>query len=126
MYLLFWFNNTEADFALKGGTALNFLVRDMPRLSVDIDLTYIPVNNRKTALADIRWSLLFLAEKIGKMFPESQTTLKKIPPYALLRDYPGADCPAIQHSIEDSSRPFSEIGNVAKSAKSLLIHRLCR
>jgi hypothetical protein len=26
------------DFALKGGTAINLFFRDMPRLSVDIDL----------------------------------------------------------------------------------------
>lgn len=32
----------EACFALKGGTAINLFVRDMPRLSVDIDLTYLP------------------------------------------------------------------------------------
>jgi predicted nucleotidyltransferase component of viral defense system len=30
-------------FALKGGSALNLFVRDLPRLSVDIDLTYLPV-----------------------------------------------------------------------------------
>ncbi len=29
----------EKCFALKGGTTLNLFVRDMPRLSVDIDLT---------------------------------------------------------------------------------------
>jgi len=29
----------EQCFALKGGTAINLFVRDMPRLSVDIDLT---------------------------------------------------------------------------------------
>jgi hypothetical protein len=29
----------ETAFALKGGTAINLFVRDMPRLSVDIDLT---------------------------------------------------------------------------------------
>lgn len=29
----------ERDFALKGGTAINLFVRNMPRLSVDIDLT---------------------------------------------------------------------------------------
>lgn len=29
----------EKCFALKGGTAINLFVRDMPRLSVDIDLT---------------------------------------------------------------------------------------
>ena len=27
-------------FALKGGTAINMFLRDMPRLSVDIDLAY--------------------------------------------------------------------------------------
>lgn len=26
---------------LKGGTAINLFIRDMPRLSVDIDLTYL-------------------------------------------------------------------------------------
>jgi hypothetical protein len=29
----------EPCFALKGGTAINLFVRDLPRLSVDIDLT---------------------------------------------------------------------------------------
>jgi hypothetical protein len=33
-------------FALKGGTAINLFLRDMPRLSVDIDLTYLPVEDR--------------------------------------------------------------------------------
>jgi type VI protein secretion system component VasA len=33
----------EKDFALHGGTAINLFVRDMPRLSVDIDLTYLPI-----------------------------------------------------------------------------------
>ncbi len=34
---------SEPDFALKGGTAINLFVRDLPRLSVDIDLVYLPV-----------------------------------------------------------------------------------
>ena len=33
----------EKAFALKGGTAINLFIRNMPRLSVDIDLTYLPV-----------------------------------------------------------------------------------
>ena len=33
-------------FALKGGTAINFFWQDMPRLSVDIDLTYLPIEPR--------------------------------------------------------------------------------
>lgn len=43
----------ERDFALKGGTAINLFVRDMPRLSVDIDLTYLPVAGRTESLAAI-------------------------------------------------------------------------
>ncbi|KQV25411.1 hypothetical protein ASC97_25785 [Rhizobium sp. Root1203] len=40
-------------FALKGGTAINLFYRDMPRLSVDIDLTYLPIEDRKTTLKNI-------------------------------------------------------------------------
>jgi predicted nucleotidyltransferase component of viral defense system len=38
--------------ALKGGTALNLFVADLPRLSVDIDLNYIGAADRETMLAD--------------------------------------------------------------------------
>jgi len=37
-------------FALKGGTAINFFVRNFPRLSVDIDLTYVRLNQKSTTL----------------------------------------------------------------------------
>ena len=37
----------ESIFSLKGGTAINLFIRDMPRLSVDIDLTYIPIDDRE-------------------------------------------------------------------------------
>jgi predicted nucleotidyltransferase component of viral defense system len=30
----------DGTFALKGGTAINLFVRDMPRLSVDLDLVF--------------------------------------------------------------------------------------
>ena len=43
----------EEVFALEGGTAINLFYRDMPRLSVGIDLTYLPVGDRKTPLQDI-------------------------------------------------------------------------
>ena len=43
----------EDAFALKGGTAINLFYRDMPRLSVDIDLTYLPVHDRERSLKDI-------------------------------------------------------------------------
>lgn len=47
----------EKAFALKGGTAINLFYRDMPRLSVDIDLTYLPVGDRTESLADINETL---------------------------------------------------------------------
>lgn len=47
----------EDCFALKGGTAINFFVRDMPRLSVDIDLVYLPINSREEALSGISAAL---------------------------------------------------------------------
>lgn len=43
----------EVCFALKGGTAINLFVRNLPRLSVDIDLMYLPVHDRPEALAGI-------------------------------------------------------------------------
>lgn len=43
----------ERCFALKGGTAINLFVRDMPRLSVDIDLAFVPIGDRALALEEI-------------------------------------------------------------------------
>lgn len=48
----------EPCFALKGGTAINLFVRDLPRLSVDIDLAYLPLHPRKQALQEARDSLI--------------------------------------------------------------------
>ncbi|MDD2368626.1 MAG: nucleotidyl transferase AbiEii/AbiGii toxin family protein [Sulfuricurvum sp.] len=47
------FINKEECFALKGGTAINMFVRDMPRLSVDIDLMYLPIEDRNASLKNI-------------------------------------------------------------------------
>jgi predicted nucleotidyltransferase component of viral defense system len=60
------FVNEEEIFALKGGTAINFFLRNLPRLSVDIDLTYLPVNDRETALTDIGKALLRISERVEK------------------------------------------------------------
>jgi predicted nucleotidyltransferase component of viral defense system len=59
----------EEVFALKGGTAINLFVRDMPRLSVDIDLTYLPVEDRTTSLAAIDATMLRIAERIEAGIP---------------------------------------------------------
>ncbi len=56
------------DFALKGGTAINFFFRDIPRLSVDIDLTYLPVENREFTLKKITDFLNSLSVDIKKRF----------------------------------------------------------
>ena len=58
--------NQEEVFALKGGTAINFFLRDLPRLSVDIDLTYLPINDREAALSDIDKALLRISERVKK------------------------------------------------------------
>lgn len=57
---------TETCFALKGGTAINLFVRDMPRLSVDIDLTYLPVADRSSSLAGIDAAMLRIAQRIRR------------------------------------------------------------
>lgn len=51
-------------FALKGGTAINLFVRDMPRLSVDIDLTYLPVQSRPQSLKEIDAAMKAIAKDI--------------------------------------------------------------
>lgn len=43
----------EPAFALKGGTAINLFYRDLPRLSVDLDLTWLPITDRRSSLRDI-------------------------------------------------------------------------
>ena len=64
-------------FALKGGTAINFFVRNMPRLSVDIDLTYLPLNNRQSALEDIRKELENISSKINQNIQGAKAFVKK-------------------------------------------------
>ncbi len=54
----------ETCFALKGGTAINLFVRDMPRLSVDIDLTYLPVAGRETSLREIDTAMRRIASSV--------------------------------------------------------------
>ncbi len=54
-------------FALKGGTAINLFVFDMPRLSVDIDLCYLPLTSRDQALNDIHQFIRGLSERIESL-----------------------------------------------------------
>jgi hypothetical protein len=61
----------ETCFALKGGTAINLFVRDMPRLSVDIDLAYLPLDARDVALKNVSAALERIASTIQKTVPGS-------------------------------------------------------
>jgi len=59
----------ENCFALHGGTAINLFVRNMPRLSVDIDLTYLPIEDRETSLKHIAEALERIKRNIEKIVP---------------------------------------------------------
>ena len=66
-------------FALKGGTAINYFIRPFPRLSVDIDLTWLPLADRQTTLLEISKSLRQLTANIRirnsdyKIIPKKMT-----------------------------------------------------
>lgn len=57
------------DFAVHGGTAINLFHKNMPRYSVDIDLTYIPVKERAESLDAINNHLRTLKSYIEKSIP---------------------------------------------------------
>lgn len=59
----------DTDFALHGGTAINFFVRDMPRLSVDIDLTYLRLSSREETLKAISEQLKSISKRISSNMP---------------------------------------------------------
>ena len=59
----------EPAFALKGGTAINLFYRDMPRLSVDVDLTWLPDGDRASALNGIGTALDRIGARIAARNP---------------------------------------------------------
>jgi predicted nucleotidyltransferase component of viral defense system len=68
----------ETCFALKGGTAINLFVRDMPRLSVDIDLTYVPVAPRAVSLKGLDAAMQRIAVRMKKTIPDAQINTSQI------------------------------------------------
>lgn len=62
--------NEVPSLALKGGTAINLFVQNIPRLSVDIDLTYIPIERRTDFLVNLAEALGKLKVSIKKIFKE--------------------------------------------------------
>lgn len=57
--------------ALKGGTAINLTIFDLPRLSVDIDLDY----SEKTSRDDMMNSRTIINDRIGKFMTASGYSL---------------------------------------------------
>lgn len=61
-------------FALKGGTAINLFVREFPRLSVDIDLVYLPIKGRDEALQEISEALDAISAELKVAFKDVELT----------------------------------------------------
>ncbi|MDR2928267.1 MAG: nucleotidyl transferase AbiEii/AbiGii toxin family protein [Cytophagaceae bacterium] len=83
------------DFAVHGGTAINLYILDLPRYSVDIDVTYIPVKPREESFTEIHSNLALLKEKIKegiiklarKLNPNIQIYQMKVNPDAFKLDF---------------------------------------
>ncbi len=60
----------EEDFAVHGGTAINLFIKNLPRYSVDVDLTYIPIGPREESLAEIDKKLALISQQIQRAVPE--------------------------------------------------------
>lgn len=62
------FVTDEECFAIHGGTAINLFVNNLYRLSVDIDVTYIPIEDRNTSLEHINDALMRIASRVKSRF----------------------------------------------------------
>jgi len=60
----------EEDFAVHGGTAINLFIKNLPRYSVDVDLTYIPLGSREESLAEIDKKLATISQQLQRAVPE--------------------------------------------------------
>ena len=56
-------------FAVHGGTAINLFVKDMPRYSVDIDVTYLPLADRMTSINEMNRLLAGLRQTLLSRIP---------------------------------------------------------
>lgn len=58
-----------SEFAIHGGTAINLFHSNMPRYSVDIDITYTPIEDRDTSLQNINRLLAELKSTLERHIP---------------------------------------------------------
>jgi predicted nucleotidyltransferase component of viral defense system len=68
----------EKEFFLKGGTAINFFFRDVPSVSVDIDLVYGMVADRALSLQAIHAGMERIARRIRSQIPKCQIQEKQL------------------------------------------------
>lgn len=81
---------SEPDLALKGGTAINLFIRDLPRLSVDIDLMFLPTHDRPEALTAIDAAMRRIAAAVRTEVPGANVT-EQVSEEAVLRLLVSAD-----------------------------------
>lgn len=64
------FVTDEECFAIHGGTAINLFVKNLYRLSVDIDVTYIPLEDRNASLRHINEALKRISDRVKRRFSD--------------------------------------------------------
>lgn len=64
-------------FALKGGTAINLFIRNLSRLSVDLDFAYTPIADRKSSLDDINNVSYAVSDAFQKKVPNTHVHMRK-------------------------------------------------
>ena len=107
---------------MKGGTAINLFYHDMPRLSVDIDLTFLPITDRDTALTGITEGLATIGEEIQRTIPRVriQSTgtddpkLQVATPHARIKVEPspisrGSLFPPVEHELCQTAQEEYEL-----------------
>ena len=120
---------TESCFALKGGTAINLFYNNLPRLSVDIDLTYLGFEKRDIAIDNIKSALNRIVDRLKakgytakiqgngvekKITCANSETTIKIEPNYLIRGYvKKPELMTVCENIEDAFG-FAEIQVISK------------
>lgn len=128
----------EECFALKGGTAINLFYNNLPRLSVDIDLTYIGFESRDIACANINNALKRIADDLNakgyianvqgndiekKIICSNQHAKIKIEPNYIIRGY--IKKPEILEVCENVEDEFGYVQIQVVSKKELYGGKIC-
>lgn len=129
---------TETCFALKGGTAINLFYNNLPRLSVDIDLTYIGFETRNIACENINAALNRITERLRdkgyiakiqgnniekKIICANSETTIKIEPNYIIRGY--VEKPEILEVCEKVEDEFGYAEIQVISKKELYGGKIC-